>query len=114
MNGYRELFTRLYTFHAIGDRWLANLGSWRTVPGRAWVQKPLGRWRPFMILQTLMILRWYVSRPSRFAFFCRLIGGTLSRLPAALPQTFSYLAYFIHLRDTRIRWSRANGRSTMR
>ena len=72
---------------------------WRTVPGRAWLQKPLGRWRPFMILQTLLIPRWYVRRPSRFAFLCRMIASTFARLPAAVPQTFSYLAYFIHLRE---------------
>jgi uncharacterized protein DUF4070 len=99
VNGYRALFTRLYTLEAIGDRWLANVEMWRAVPGRAWLQKPLGRWRPFMILQTLLILRWYVCRPSRFAFFCRMIATTLVRLPAAVPQTFSYLAYFIHLRE---------------
>jgi hypothetical protein len=52
-----------------------------------------------MLMQTLLILRWYVVRPSRFAFFCRMILGTLTRLPAAVPQTFSYLAYFIHLRE---------------
>ena len=40
-----------------------------------------------------------MARPSRFAFFCRMIAGTLARLPAAVPQTFSYLAYFIHLRQ---------------
>jgi hypothetical protein len=28
-----------------------------------------------------------------------MIAGTLTRLPAAVPQTFSYLAYFIHLRE---------------
>ena len=28
-----------------------------------------------------------------------LIVGTLTRLPAAIPQTVSYLAYFIHLRE---------------
>jgi hypothetical protein len=28
-----------------------------------------------------------------------MIGTTLARLPAAVPQTFSYLAYFIHLRE---------------
>jgi len=99
VNGYRTLFTRLYTFKAIGDRWLANVDAWRAVPGRAWLQKPLGRWRPFLILQMLMIVRWYVSRPSRFLFFCRMIAGTLVRLPAAVPQTFNYLALFIHLRQ---------------
>ena len=99
VTGYRTLFKRLYTFEAIGNRWLANVQSWRTVPGRAWLQKPLGRWRPFMIVQVLMILRWYASRPARFAFFCRMIAGTLTRLPAAVPQTVSYLTYFIHLRE---------------
>jgi len=99
VDGYRTLFTRLYTLDAIGDRWLANVDAWRSVPGRTWLQKPLGRWRPFMLVQTLLILRWYVARPSRFAFFCRMMAGTLARLPAAVPQTFSYLAYFIHLRE---------------
>jgi hypothetical protein len=28
-----------------------------------------------------------------------MIVGTLTRLPAAVPQTVSYLAYFIHLRE---------------
>jgi hypothetical protein len=99
VNGYRTLFTRLYTFDAIGDRWLANVKAWRSVPGRRWLQQPLGRWRPFMLIQTLLILRWYMARPSRFMFFCRMIVGTLTRLPAAIPQTVSYLAYFIHLRE---------------
>jgi len=99
VDGYRSLFTRLYTLEAIGDRWLSNVEMWRTVKGRAWLQKPLGRFRPFMILQMLLIVGWYVRRPSRFAFFCRMIVGTLARLPAAVPQTFSYLAYFIHLRE---------------
>ena len=52
-----------------------------------------------MLVQTLLILRWYMVRPSRIAFFWRMIAGTLARLPAAIPQTFSYLAYFIHLRE---------------
>ena len=52
-----------------------------------------------MLVQMLLILRWYVARPSRLAFFCRMMAGTLTRLPAAVPQTFSYLAYFIHLRE---------------
>lgn len=29
----------------------------------------------------------------------QVVAGTLTRLPAAVPQTFSYLAYFIHLRE---------------
>ena len=52
-----------------------------------------------MLVQTLLILRWYVARPSRFTFLCRMIVGTLRKLPAAVPQTVSYLAYFIHLRE---------------
>src|SRR5262249_37091427 len=95
----RALFNRLYAFKAIADRWLANVEMWRTVPGRDWLQKPVGRWRPFMILQTLLIISWYGPGPSRFAFFFRMIAGTLARLPATLPQPFSYLAYFIHLRE---------------
>jgi len=99
VNGYRALFTRLYTLDAFRDRWLANVEAWRSVRGRTWLQKPLGRWRPFMLLQTLRILRWYMARPARFAFFCRMIAGTLIRVPTAVPQTFSYQAYFIHLRE---------------
>jgi radical SAM superfamily enzyme YgiQ (UPF0313 family) len=99
VNGYRTLFARLYTFEAIAHRWLSNVDAWRSVPGRRWLQKPLGRFRPFLIVQTLLILRWYVARPARLAFFTRMIAGTLARLPAALPQTVSYLAYFIHLRE---------------
>ena len=98
-SGYRALFTRLYTLRAIGERWLANIDQWRSVRTREWSQKPLGRFRPFMIVQILLILKWYLARPSRFAFFCRMIVGTLVRLPRAVPQTFSYLAYFIHLRE---------------
>jgi len=99
VNGYRELFTRLYTLKAIGDRWLANIEQWRTVPSRPWIQRPLGRFRLFMIVQTFLIFRWYAARPSRLAFLCRMLAGTLRRVPRALPQTVSYLAYFIHLRE---------------
>jgi radical SAM superfamily enzyme YgiQ (UPF0313 family) len=99
VNGYRMLFTRLYTLQAIGDRWLSNIDQWRTVPDRRWIQKPLGRFRPFIVVQVALILTWYAARPSRFAFFCRMMMGTLMRLPRAVPQTFSYLAYFIHLRE---------------
>jgi radical SAM superfamily enzyme YgiQ (UPF0313 family) len=98
VNGYRALFTRLYGWKAVGDRWLANVEQWRSAP-RPWIQKPLGRVRPFILLQTLQILLWYLRRPSRFAFMCRMLAGTLVRLPRALPQTVSYLAYFIHLRE---------------
>ena len=99
VNGYRTLFTRLYTLKAMGDRWLSNVDQWRAAPNRPWIQKPLGRFRPFFLVQVALILKWYVARPSRFAFFCRMMWGTLVRLPRAVPQTFSYLAYFIHLRE---------------
>jgi len=98
VNGYRALFTKVYEFDAIGDRWLANVDQWRRA-GWPWIQKPLGRVRLFIPLQVLRILRWYLARPARFVFFCRMIAGTLVRLPRALPQTVSYLAYFIHLRE---------------
>src|SRR5262249_57232418 len=55
VQGSRAMFTRLNTFEAVGGRWLSNIEMWRNVPGRAWLQKPLGRWRPFMILQTSLI-----------------------------------------------------------
>jgi len=99
VDGYRDLFTRVYTFEAMGDRWLANVSQWRAVEGRPWAQKPLGRTRPFLIVQLALILKWYLARPSRVAFFCRMIVGTLTRVPRALPQTFNYLACFIHLRE---------------
>jgi radical SAM superfamily enzyme YgiQ (UPF0313 family) len=98
VNGYRTLFTKLYTLDAIGDRWLANVDQWRTA-GRPWIQKPLGRARPYVAMQVLRILAWYLARPSRAAFLWRMIAGTLRRLPRAVPQTVNYLAYFIHLRE---------------
>ena len=96
VNGYRELFRRLYGYQALGDRWLSNVSQWRPANGRSWSQKPLGRVRPFIIVQVFLILKWYVARPSRFAFLCRMVVGTLGRVPRALPQTFNYLAHFIH------------------
>jgi radical SAM superfamily enzyme YgiQ (UPF0313 family) len=99
IHGYRELFRRLYTFEALGDRWLANVAQWRTAGHRSWSQQPLGRIRPFVIVQVLLILKWYFARPSRFKFFCRMLIGTLTRVPRAIPQTFNYLAHFIHFRE---------------
>jgi hypothetical protein len=98
VEGYRALFTRVYDLKATGDRWLANIDAWRTA-NWPWVQKPLGRPRPFLLLQTWRIFRWYFTRPSRLAFLVRMLAGTLARLPRAVPQTISYLAYFIHLRE---------------
>jgi radical SAM superfamily enzyme YgiQ (UPF0313 family) len=98
VNGYRDLFTRVYELDALGDRWLANVDQWRDA-GRAWIQKPLGRLRPVLVVQLFYILQWYFSRPARARFFCRMIAGTLTRYPAVLPQTVNYLAYFIHLRE---------------
>jgi hypothetical protein len=53
----------------------------------------------FSLIRIARILEWYLARPSRAAFLCRMLIGTLRRVPKALPQTFSYLAYFIHLRE---------------
>jgi len=99
VTGYRDLFVRVYTLEALGDRWLANVAQWATVKDRRWIQKPMGRLRPFAVVQFAFILQWYLSRPSRFRFLLRMVVGTLKRLPRALPQTFNYLAYFIHLRE---------------
>jgi len=99
VNGYRELFKRLYDFRALGDRWLSNLEQWRTVGTRSWSQRPLGRLHPFIVVQIFLILNWYAWRPARLAFFLRMLIGTLRRVPRALPQTFNYLAHFIHFRE---------------
>jgi radical SAM superfamily enzyme YgiQ (UPF0313 family) len=98
VNGYRQLFARVYALDALGDRWLANVRQWRTAE-RPWIQQPLGRLRPFMLVQLFYILTWYLRRPSRARFLARMIRGTLAIYPRALPQTVSYLAYFIHLRE---------------
>jgi hypothetical protein len=98
VNGYRELFARVYTLDALGDRWLSNVAQWNTGE-RPWIQRPLGRWRPFMAVQLFYILLWYLRRPSRARFLARMIRGTLAMHPRALPQTISYLAYFIHLHE---------------
>jgi radical SAM superfamily enzyme YgiQ (UPF0313 family) len=99
VNGYRELFARIYTWEALGDRWLSNVGQWGKPNSRKWIQKPLGRFRPFILLQVVMILGWYHARLSRVRFFWRMIWGTLRRAPAAIMQTLSYLVYFIQLRE---------------
>jgi radical SAM superfamily enzyme YgiQ (UPF0313 family) len=98
VDGYRDLFTRVYELDALGDRWLANVEQWRTA-GRPWTQRPLGRVRPFMAVQFFYILQWYFARFSRIRFFFRMLAGTLARYPAAVPQTVNYLAYFIHLHE---------------
>ncbi len=98
VNGYRDLFTRVYGLDALGDRWLANVSQWQAADW-PWTQKPLGRLRPFVVLQLWRILRWYMRSPSRLRFLLRMIVGTLARCPRAVPQTVNYLAYFIHLRE---------------
>jgi radical SAM superfamily enzyme YgiQ (UPF0313 family) len=98
VNGYRELFTRVYELDALGDRWLSNVEQWRN-QDRPWIQRPLGRIRPFMVVQLFYILQWYLARPSRARFLVRMVFGTLARYARALPQTVNYLAYFIHLRE---------------
>ena len=100
INGYRELFQRIYTWNAVGDRWLSNVEQWGKYRERPFIQKPLGRIRPGMALQTMKIFRYYLTGGSehrRFAF--RMIWGTLRRSPRTLHQTVAYLAYFIHLRE---------------
>ena len=99
IHGYRELFQRIYTWEALGDRCLANVEQWGKAD-RPFIQKPLGRFRPFLIKQTAMIFKYYLTGGSghrRFA--ARMIWGTLRRAPLTLHQTVSYLAYFIHLRE---------------
>ena len=117
-NGYRELFARLYTWDAVAERWLANVRQWgkhRVVPphvgkagetspadepGRKWIQKPLGRPRVRLMGATLKIIRYYLAGGrTRRNFALKLLWGTLKLAPAALLQTVSYLAYFIHLRE---------------
>ena len=100
IHGYRELFQRIYTWDALGDRWLSNVEQWGTHPERPFIQKPLGRFRPFLALQAMKIARYYATgghEQRRFA--TRMLWGTLRRAPFTLHQTISYLAYFIHLRE---------------
>ncbi|MCZ6706994.1 MAG: B12-binding domain-containing radical SAM protein [Chloroflexi bacterium] len=100
IHGYRELFQRIYTWEALGDRWLSNVEQWTKYPDRPFIQKPLGRWRPFLIRQTMMIARYYLTGGSEHRRFARrMLWGTLRRAPRTLHQTVSYLAYFIHLRE---------------
>ena len=100
ITGYRELFQRIYTWGALGDRWLANVEQWGKHPERPFIQKPLGRFRPFLILQTLRIFRYYLTGGSEHRRFARrMLWGTLRRAPRTLHQTIAYLAYFIHLRE---------------
>ena len=100
ITGYRDLFQRIYTWDAMGDRWLANVEQWGKHPQRPFIQKPLGRLRPFLIKQTLMIFRYYLTGGrQRRRFALRMLWGTLRRAPRTLHQTVAYLAYFIHLRE---------------
>jgi hypothetical protein len=119
IDGYRRLFVRIYTWEAIGERWLSNVEQWgrrahylrgtagakggdaeRKPRRRTWMQKPLGRFRPFVAWQVLKILKYYFTADAaRARFALRMLWGTLWRTPAAVAQTFSYMAYFIHLRE---------------
>jgi radical SAM superfamily enzyme YgiQ (UPF0313 family) len=118
INGYRDLFAKLYTWEAVGDRWLSNVEQWGkkayylTMPKkdshgketkpepRKWLQKPLGRFKPFLALQTLKIFKYYFNgNGARAKFAIRMLWGTFKRAPAAMFQTIGYLAYFIHLRE---------------
>ena len=100
ISGYRELFARIYTWEALGDRWLANVEQWSKYPDRPFIQKPLGRFRPFLALQTIRIFRYYLTGGGGHRrFMWRMLWGTLRRTPRTLHQTVAYLAYFIHLRE---------------
>jgi len=100
IDGYGELFERLYTWDAVGDRWLDNVEQWGKFKERPFIQKPLGRFRPFLLKQTSMIFWYYLTGgPGRLRFALRMLWGTLRRAPRALFQTIAYLAYFIHLRE---------------
>ena len=100
IEGYRKLFQRIYTWDALGDRWLANVEQWGKHPELPFIQKPLGRYRPFLLKQTFMIFRYYLTGGSqRRRFARRMLWGTLRRAPRTLHQTVSYLAYFIHLHE---------------
>ena len=94
------LFERLYTWKAVGDRWLDNVEQWGKYKDRKFIQKPLGRFHPFIVVQTLMIFRYYLTGGTeRMKFAMRMLWGTLWRAPLAMFQTVAYLAYFIHLRE---------------
>lgn len=118
INGYRELFARIYTWEAVGDRWISNVKQWgkhRDVPAhigkagekspaddptRKWLQAPLGRFKFQLVLATLMIFKYYFANGRdrrRFAF--KMLWNTLKYAPSALLQTVNYMAYFIHLRE---------------
>lgn len=119
INGYRELFAKIYTWQAVGDRWLSNVrhrGKHRVVPknpagregehnhvddpNREWLQKPLGRPKPHLLAATFKIAKYYLlggSAKRKFAW--RMMWNTLKLAPGALLQTLSYMAYFIHLRE---------------
>ena len=99
INGYRELFARIYTWDALGDRWLSNMEQWRTRSGRKRIQKPHGRLRPFMVLQVVMILGWYHARLSRAKFFWRILWGAATRVPRAITTSFRHFGDFIHFRE---------------
>lgn len=100
IDGYRRLFQRIYTWEALADRWLANVGQWDAHGNRPLIQRPLGRLRPALFGQMLKVFRYYLAGGGkRRAFLGRLLWGTIRRCGRGLPHTISYLAYFIHLRE---------------
>jgi radical SAM superfamily enzyme YgiQ (UPF0313 family) len=118
INGYRELFARIYTWDAVGSRWLSNVRQWgakRIVPKnvgkagnrspaddptRKWLQKPLGRPKFHLVLASLMIFKYYFAGgKAKRNFALKMLWGTLKYAPSAMLQTVNYLAYFIHLRE---------------
>jgi hypothetical protein len=119
VHGYRDLFSRIYTWDAIGERWLANVKQWgpkrdtppfpgkkkgekspADEPSRKWLQAPLGRFKFHLILATMMILKYYFAGgKEKRNFALKMFWGTLKHQPSAILQTLNYLAYFIHLRE---------------
>jgi len=97
INGYRELFCSLYTWEAIGQRWLDNVEQWGGE--RPFIQKPMGHFKPFMAVQVARIDAYYLKSADRRRFVARMLWGTLRRAPRTILQTVNYLPYFIHLRE---------------
>jgi radical SAM superfamily enzyme YgiQ (UPF0313 family) len=119
VHGYRDLFSRIYTWDAIGERWLKNVKQWgpnrdtppfpgkkkdekspANDPSRKWLQAPLGRFKFHLIIATMMILKYYFAGgKEKRNFALKMFWGTLKHQPSAILQTLNYLAYFIHLRE---------------
>jgi radical SAM superfamily enzyme YgiQ (UPF0313 family) len=97
IDGYRKLFCSLYTWEAIGQRWLDNVEQWSG--DHPFIQRPMGRFKPFRVVQLARLAAYYLKSADRRRFAARMLWGTLRRAPRAVLQTVNYLGYFIHLRE---------------